>query len=172
MGGPYIGDLVGYRTLTASLPRSTIPRAEVAQTISLRRRKGTVLVLEQLARDATGWGAHAVEFFQVLGDTEYMNHVRPGNHYAPDLRRWQPGLYFQAGAFDRTSHPADVRSISVGRGRYNIQNVGVFLWSLGAYGITALRSTAAATNTAAAPSATASARWAWTCPFSTARTAG
>jgi len=43
----------------------------------MRRRKGTVLVLEQLARDVTGWGAHAVEFFRVLGDTQYMKHIRP-----------------------------------------------------------------------------------------------
>ena len=144
---PYIGDLIGYRSVRGIAPAIDNPRAEVAQTISLRRRKGTVLVLEQLARDATGWGAHAVEFFQVLGDTQYMNHVRPRNHYAPDLRRWQPGLY-SGSAFDRTSHRVDVRRISSGRGRYNIQNVGVFLWSLGTYGITDAPVTAAATNTA------------------------
>ena len=143
---PYIGDLIGYRSVRGIAPAIDNPRAEVAQTISLRRRKGTVLVLEQLARDATGWGAHAVEFFQVLGDTEYMNHVRPRNHYAPDLRRWQPGLYLDS-AFDRTSHRVDVRRISSGRGRYNIQNIGVFLWSLGAYGIIDAPVTAAATNT-------------------------
>ena len=144
---PYIGDLIGYRSVRGIAPAIDNPRAEVAQTISLRRRKGTVLVLEQLARDATGWGAHAVEFFQVLGDTQYMNHVRPRNHYAPDLRRWQPCLYLDS-AFDRTSHRVDVRRISSGRGRYNIPNVGVFLWSLGAYGITGAPVTAAATNTA------------------------
>ena len=144
---PYIGDLVGYQSVKGIAPAIDNPRAEVAQTISLRRRKGTVLVLEQLARDATGWGAHAVEFFQVLGDTEYLNHVRPHNYYAPDLRRWQSGLYLDS-AFDRTSHRVDVRRISSGRGRYNIQNVGVFLWSLGAYGITNAPVTPAATNTA------------------------
>ena len=60
-----------------------------------------MLVLEQLARDVTGWGAHAVEFFQVLGDTQYLNHLRLRNLYAPDLRRWQNGLYSDR-AFDRT----------------------------------------------------------------------
>ncbi|HLN65947.1 MAG TPA: hypothetical protein VK280_01555 [Streptosporangiaceae bacterium] len=144
---PYIGDLIGYQSVRGIAPAIDNPRAEVAQTISLRRRKGTVLVLEQLARDATGWGAHAVEFFQVLGDTQYLNHVRPRNYYAPDLRRWQSGLYLDS-AFDRTSHRVDVRRISSGRGRYNIQNVGVFLWSLGAYGITDAPVTPAATNTA------------------------
>jgi hypothetical protein len=144
---PYIGDLIGYQSVRGIAPAIDNPRAEVAQTISLRRRKGTVLVLEQLARDTTGWGAHAVEFFQVLGDTQYMNHVRPRNYYVPDLRRWQSGLYLDS-AFDRTSHRVDVRRISSGRGRYNIQNVGVFLWSLGVYGITDAPVTPAATNTA------------------------
>jgi hypothetical protein len=143
---PYIGDLIGYQSVKGIAPAIDNPRAEVAQTISLRRRKGTVLVLEQLARDVTGWGAHAVEFFQMLGDTQYNNHVRPRNYYAPDLRRWQPGLY-QGSAFDRTSHRVDVRRISSGRGRYNIQNIGVFLWSLGAYRITDAQATAA-TSTA------------------------
>ena len=117
----------------------------MAETISLRRRKGTVLVMEQLARDVTGWGAHAVEFFQVLADTQYMNHIRLGNHYAPDLRRWQPGLYIDTG-FDRTAHKVDVRRIASGRGRYNIQNIGIFLWSLSAYSVTGASPTAAATN--------------------------
>jgi hypothetical protein len=143
---PYIGDLIGYQSVRGIAPAIDNPRAEVAETISLRRRKGTVLVLEQLARDATGWGAHAVEFFQVLGDTQYMSHIRLHNHYSPDMRRWQVGLYVDTG-FDRTSHEVDVRRISSGRGRYNIQNIGIFLWSLGAYGITGAPVTAAATNT-------------------------
>ena len=92
---PYIGDLIGYQSVRGIAPAIDNPRAEVAETISLRRRKGTVLVLEQLARDATGWGAHAVEFFQVLGDTQYMNHVRPAQPLragpAPVATRLVPG---------------------------------------------------------------------------------
>jgi hypothetical protein len=142
---PYIGDLIGYRSVQGIAPTIDNPRAEVAQTISLRRRKGTILVIEQLARDATGWGAHAVEFFRLLGDTQYMNHVRPENRYAPDLRRWESGLYVDSG-FDLTSHRVDVRRIGPGRGRYNIQNIGVFLWTLDAYHVTAAPPSAAATN--------------------------
>ena len=74
---PYIGDLVGYRTLHGVVPQLASPRAEVANTIRYRRRKGTVSVLEQLAADVTGWPAHAVEFFELLATTQYMNHVRP-----------------------------------------------------------------------------------------------
>ena len=132
---PYIGDLIGYKSVKGIAPAIDNPRSEVADTISLRRRKGTVLVLEQLARDVTGWGAHAVEFFRVLGDTQYMNHLRLWNHYAPDLRCWKAGLYIET-AFDRTAHKVDVRRIAVRRGRYNIQNIGVFLWSLNAYSVT------------------------------------
>src|SRR6516165_11278742 len=52
---PYIGDLIGYRALHNVAAKIASPRAEVAHTIAYRRRKGTVVVLEQLARDVTGW---------------------------------------------------------------------------------------------------------------------
>ena len=132
---PYIGDLIGYQSVKGIAPAIDNPRSEVAETISLRRRKGTVLVMEQLARNVTGWSAHAVEFFQVLADTQYMNHLRLLNHYAPDLRCWKPGLYMDTG-FDRTAHKVDVRRIASRRGRYNVQNIGIFLWSLNAYRVT------------------------------------
>jgi hypothetical protein len=143
---PYIGDLIGYQPVHGVASAVASPRAEVAHTISFRRRKGTVLVLEQLARDVTGWGAHAVEFFKVLAVTQYMNHIRPHNHYAPDLRRWQPRAYMNTG-FDATAHTVDVRRIAVERGRYNIQNIGIFLWSLNAYSLTASPAVAAVDNT-------------------------
>jgi len=143
---PYIGDLIGYRSVNGVAPAVASPRAEVAHTISFRRRKGTVLVLEQLARDVTGWGAHAVEMFKVLADTQYMNHIRLFNHYAPDLRRWQAGEYMNTG-FDRTAHKVDVRRIAVERGRYNIQNIGIFLWSLNAYSLTMAPATPVAGTT-------------------------
>jgi hypothetical protein len=142
---PYIGDLIGYRPVKGVAPAVASPRAEVAHTVSFRRRKGTALVLEQLARDATGWGAHAVEFFQLLATTQYMNHVRPHNYYAPDLRHWQPRPYVDSG-FDHTAHKVDVRRIAVGRGRYNIQNIGIFLWSLNAYSVTNAPATEVAGN--------------------------
>jgi hypothetical protein len=132
---PYIGDLIGYEAVKGIAPAVASPRAEVAHTISFRRRKGTVLVMEQLARDVTGWGAHAMEMFKVLADTQYMNHIRLFNHYAPDLRRWQAGAYMNTG-FDCTAHKVDVRRIAVERGRYNIQNIAIFLWSLNAYSMT------------------------------------
>lgn len=133
---PYIGDLIGYESLHALGQARGLARAEVAHTIALRRRKGTAAVLEQLARDVTGWNARAVEYFQLLGTTQYMNHLRPANHYAPDLRRREP-LDRIGGAFESITHTADVRRIESGRGRFNIPNIGIFLWRLNAYRHTA-----------------------------------
>ena len=73
---PYIGGVVGYRVIHGVVPEVVSPRAEVANTIAYRRRKGTAAVIEQLARDVTGWPARAVESFERLATTQYMNHVR------------------------------------------------------------------------------------------------
>jgi hypothetical protein len=88
---PYIGDLLGVRTLhpvfrsaTGQLPFSQ--RAYVANTLGLRRRKGTRSMLEKLAEDVTGWPALAVEFFQLLGTTQNLNHQRPAPTQTPSLR--------------------------------------------------------------------------------------
>ena len=101
---------------TASCPQVASPRAEVANTIRYRRRKGTVSVLEQLAADVTGWPAHAVEFFELLVATQYMNHVRPHAAATTDLRsesRLELSGTFQAGAFDTFAHTAEMRRIAV-----------------------------------------------------------
>jgi len=132
---PYIGDLIRYQPVHGIATAIASPRAEVAHTISFRRRKGTILVLEQLARDVSGWGANAVEMFRVLAATQYMKQIRPANYFAPNLRSWQVRGYMDSG-FDVTAHNVDVRLISSGEGRYNIQNVAVFLWSLNAYSVT------------------------------------
>jgi hypothetical protein len=129
---PYIGDLIGYRPLHGVTPEISSPRAEVANTIAYRRRKGTAAVLEQLARDVTGWDARAVEMFQLLGWTQHMNHVRSGHAYAPDMRRWQP-LERLDGPFDRLAHTIDIRRVATGRGKHNIRNVAIFLWRLDDY---------------------------------------
>ena len=129
---PYIGDVIGYQSLHGKVPDVASPRAEVAHTIALRRRKGTAVVLEQLARDVTGWNARAVEFFKDLGWTQYMNHDRADVHYSPDLRDVE-ALARIGTAFDTAQHTVDVRRIESNRGRYSIPNVGIFLWRLNAY---------------------------------------
>jgi hypothetical protein len=133
---PYIGDLIGYRALHNVVPTIGSERAEVAHTIGYRRRKGTAAMLEQLARDVTGWNARVVEFFQLLGWTQWTpNHIRPTNFYAPDLRDWEK-LEKINGPFDTVAHTVEVRQVATGQGKYNIQNIGIFLWRLGAYSLT------------------------------------
>ena len=129
---PYIGDLIGYRSLHDVAPGMASARAEVAHTIALRRRKGTALVLEQLARDVTGWDARAVEYFQRLCTTQYMNHTRPASLQSPDLRQAEP-LEWIGTAFEGASRTVDVRRIESGRGRHNIPNIGLHLWRIQAY---------------------------------------
>src|ERR1051325_5094271 len=48
---PYIGDLVGTRGIVPFPGATFTRRAEVANAIAARRRKGTASMLEQLARD-------------------------------------------------------------------------------------------------------------------------
>lgn len=135
---PYIGDLIGARGVYAITDQLASQRAAVANTIAYRRRKGTAAVLEQLARDVTGWSAHVTEFFQLLATTQYMNHTRPQNLAAPDLRRWSPLEYLNT-PFTSTARTADVRRINSAhhdsRGFYNIPNIGVFLWRIEAFPI-------------------------------------
>ncbi|MFC8272049.1 hypothetical protein ACFUJR_05775 [Streptomyces sp. NPDC057271] len=131
---PYIGDLIGYRPLHGVADKVRSPRAEVAHTIAYRRRKGTAAALEQLARDVTGWPARAVEFFERLVTTQYMNHTRLHARATPGMRdaealSWGTRMN---GAFDDLAHTADVRAIAARpprrAGRYAIPNVGIFLW--------------------------------------------
>lgn len=130
---PYIGDLLGVRGLHA-LPSTAAfsQRARVANTLGYRRRKGTATMLEQLARDTTGWPARAVEFFQILGWNQNVHHLRPLAVRTPDLRRTNE-LELLNTAFDSATHTVDVRRIALDRGRHNIPNVGLFLWRLQSY---------------------------------------
>lgn len=153
---PYIGDLIGYRALYGVAPRVASPRAAVAHTIGHRRRKGTAAVLEQVARDVTGWNASAVEYFQRVIVSQHARHARPWSHAAPSLRHWQtpvPGpaprfenippamdalrrrepLDLVGTAFDAIPRTVDVRHVGSRRGRHNLPNVGVFLWPLDAH---------------------------------------
>jgi hypothetical protein len=153
---PYIGDLVGNiplhdldvasaaataQSLFADLagpdlrPRNPIRlRADVAKTIYYRRRKGTTPMLEELARDVTGWDAHIVEFFTLLDWNQHLEHLRLDCHGCPDLRRIEACTRV-GGAWDTATHTVDVRHINEWDGWYNIPNIGFFLWRLSAFPI-------------------------------------
>lgn len=152
---PYIGDLVGNQPLHEV---QQLRRTDVAKTIYYRRRKGTLAMLEELARDVTGWGAHAVEFFQLLEWTQNLDHLRyrmadnPGAMHPNALDRVGTAHLRNGDAMDRVdgpfdiaAHTADLRPISRTQGWHNIPNIGFFLWRLRHYplnGITARASTA------------------------------
>jgi hypothetical protein len=129
---PYIGDLLGVRRLHPVGPGAGSLRGYVANTLGYRRRKGTLSVLELLAYDVTGWRSKAVEFFQLLETTQYAKHVRPRNLRTPDLREMD-ALDLVDGPFERAAHTAEVRRIASGRGRYNLPNIGIYVWRLDSY---------------------------------------
>ncbi|HEY3628994.1 MAG TPA: hypothetical protein VGL00_22085 [Terracidiphilus sp.] len=125
---PYIADLVAARGLFVFPNANFSLRAEVADTLTNRRRKGTISVLERIARDFTGWDANVVEYFLQLATTQYMNHIRPGNLAFADVRNAEQRLLNTP--FDPDAHTADVRNIASGRGKYNLPNIGIFLWGI------------------------------------------
>lgn len=133
---PYLGDLLGARTIRPVPSAGVSTRAWVANTLAYRRRKGTALVLEQLARDVTGWPAAAVEFFQRLATTQHLNHVRRRPAATASVRDAATAELVQAsaGAFDPFAHTLEVRNATVHEGqrggRFNIPNVGITLWRL------------------------------------------
>jgi hypothetical protein len=132
---PYIGDLIGVRGISAFPGASFTQRAFVANTMAYRRRKGTAAMLEQLARDVTDWDASVVEYFQRLATTQYMNHIRLDNFAVASLHD-SAVLETISTPFDSVTRTADVRRIESRRGKYNIPNVGIFLWRLADYSVT------------------------------------
>jgi hypothetical protein len=95
-----------------------------------------VTALEQVARDVTGWPARVTELFEHLATTQHLNHVRPGRGATLDLRGADQ-LELVDGPFEQAAHGVDVRGAGrgPGGGRYNVANLGVFLWRLRPYAV-------------------------------------
>lgn len=146
---PYIAELVGYTPIAIpsfSQPtgadqegglRAAYPRREVARTIANRRRKGTLALLEELARDTAEWPARAVEFYRLLLIAQSTNHPQLARGQTLALRNGE-ALDLIQGPFDSAAHTAIVTRINSRRrrGRFNIPNVGLFVWRLRPYSIT------------------------------------
>lgn len=138
---PYIGDLIGFRGIKTPEDISVTQRAQVANTISMRKRKGTFSAIEEIVRDSTGWDCAVVECFKLLATTQNLNHLRPNNISITDLRPWKNLLEINRplcnpSLSDHLAHNIDVRSInnsSRSRGLYNILNIAVFVWRLKAH---------------------------------------
>ena len=142
---PYIGDLIGWTPLLPGVPGTAGGRAEVANTIGYRQRKGTVIALEQLGADVTGRPVRIVEYFRLLAVNQSLRHLRPDAGGYADLRNGA-ALARLGGPFDTASRIVDVRRIAPrdrppqepdtaaldialhGPGRFNIPDVGAWVW--------------------------------------------
>ncbi|MDJ0579767.1 hypothetical protein [Crocosphaera sp.] len=136
---PYIADLLDvrevYNQTLNDLDQTSYGqrewRALVANTLAYRRRKGTIAVLEQLAKDVTGWRSHAVEFGRLILTSQNLNHVVTQNtlvNLRADNYVQTIGTPFESQA----AYSVDIRSPSNG-GRYNISQIGLFVWRLQSY---------------------------------------
>jgi Phage tail protein (Tail_P2_I) len=141
---PYIADLLGTSHLKGN-PRTL--RADVADTIALRRRKGTLSAIERLAFDLTGWACRSVELRENLAWAQHLNHQRPDvvgvpAHEAPPRGGTVPirdprSLALLGTAFDPFAYLADTRPARNAAGNdvrhVNLPNLAIFLWRLSAY---------------------------------------
>jgi hypothetical protein len=141
---PYLGELVGYAPVAdaglqaephgeeaALRNRFLAPRREVAETVALRRRRGTLAVLELLANDGAGWPARAVELFRGVVVAQHVNFAR--HRRGVTLVRDADALDRGGGPFDHGTYVVDVRRPASARthGRPNLPDVALFTWRLG-----------------------------------------
>jgi hypothetical protein len=135
---PYIGDLVGYEPPIAADLEAPIPRSDVADVIRTRRRKGTLSVLETIARDITGWPAVAIEFERAIAATFSPLTVPGVRERTLDLR--------DAGVLAKLRDPRSLAAhgVAVG-GTYAPRSVGLIVSRLRAYAVS--RSDAACVGT-------------------------
>lgn len=144
---PYLADLLGTTHLKGE-PRTL--RAEVADTIALRRRKGTLGAIERLAVNLTGWACRAVELRENLSWTQHLNHQRPDAGGVPpyqDARlialghRFTPrggtvpirdpvALALLGTPFDNFAYTADLKPANDFARHINLPNLALFLWRL------------------------------------------
>jgi hypothetical protein len=137
---PYFAGLVGL-TLGPSLPASAHAanpgadsiwrRAQVADAITDRSRKGSFSVLEQLAAQATGWPARAIEIRQVALATQSVRMPDIGRRRLTDLADMQ-ALELLPSPWSEAAPLTDVRRLSSHRtrGTVNPSAVAVWLWRL------------------------------------------
>lgn len=144
---PYIGDLLGTTHLSGD---EWMLRADVADTVALRRRKGTLGAIELLAYILTKWGVHSVELLENMVWNQHLNHQRPDEGGTPPyslppirpvtpirggtITLRDPSLLAQLDTpFDPFAHVADVNPPETGQIRYNLPNLAIYLWRLKDY---------------------------------------
>lgn len=134
----YIGDLLA-TTPMHDAGGLVDPRPWVAETLALRRRKGTLAAIEATARAVTGYPTVAVETDRLLAWNQHLAAVRDRAVATVDLRDGD-ALDHVDGAFDRAPRIVDVRSIGArarrgpagtdGDGHHNLPTVTLHAWQL------------------------------------------
>jgi hypothetical protein len=133
---PYIGELVGTRLVSALNRRGR--RADIANTIHYRRRKGTLPLMEQLVRDIAQWDGVVVEAFRRLARAPHRldaplagaGHAPPGPISgtppggAADLR----AALLPEDPWDEFAHAPDVRTLRGHLGRHGIAKLNFHLF--------------------------------------------
>ncbi|MFB6673564.1 hypothetical protein ACFCWG_14475 [Streptomyces sp. NPDC056390] len=152
---PYLGDLVGYRTLPgyervltaglheggrAALAEAVAPRADVAATVAARRRKGTLHLLEEISEQVAGWPSRAVELSRLVAHHQSVKLYRDTAAEKGRLLDLRDGsaLALAGGPFDSTARTVDIRRADSSRkqGGRTPAGVGLFVWRLKAYSLT------------------------------------
>ena len=146
---PYIGDLVGRSHLAGA---TWTLRADVADTVVLRKYKGTLLAVERLTYDLTQWGVHCVELRENLLWHQHLNHLRPDiqvNGYISVMTsngavrggivnlRDPALLSLLKSPFDQFAYSPDFKAETFNAIRYNLPNLAIFIWTLRAYQVKA-----------------------------------
>jgi len=126
---PYIGELVGIQVEEHAGPSLRIQRAQVANAILNRRRKGIPVTLERAIHETCGWSAHVIELYRYLARTRHLEYV--GQEEAVRGRvvdvRIEERLRQEEG-FSPDGHTVDVRrSAESGQLLFNADSVAVFL---------------------------------------------
>ncbi len=129
---PYIADVVGARPMREiGADQAGLMRAYIANVLAFRQAKGTAAVIEQVAREVSGWSVVAVEFFQRLATSQHMGHLRPGAVAFADVRN-SAAARTSRGPFAGQAHSAAAGQANGWSGRYNIPHLGLFIWRAGA----------------------------------------
>ena len=137
---PYFADLVGI-SLGPSLPRGADAsdssadviwrRAQIADAVSDRSRKGSFSVLEDLATQATGWPARAIELRRIALATQSVRMPDIGRRRLVDLADSE-ALELLTTPLSDAAAMTDVRALSSHRtpGTVDPSAVAVWLWRL------------------------------------------
>lgn len=150
---PYLGDLVGYRTLPgyervlttglheggrAALAEAVAPRADVAATVANRRRKGTLHLLEEISEQVAGWPARAVELSHLVAHNQSVKLYRDSDRGRTLDLRDGSALALTGTPFDTGARTVDIRRANSARkqGGWTPAGVALFVWRLKSYALT------------------------------------